>query len=298
MKVWAGTVTLVALVGACSAAPTVARYATCTTADVCPSQTVCESAVTTSTTNTLPFCTYSCALPTELSSGSSCPSDPSGNAAVCLMTGSLSGTMGNQYGFCFQGCSTGSCPSGEMCATIAQDVTDVGGMGICIPGLSDPLSGTSWQSTTIVPVAAGSGVIASTYAVTFASGTATYDPRNYDDAVFGASGPFTATFTQTYSTSANPYGGCVETTTFSGGIWKDNTTLSTEESVSVTSAVGTTTRTGCATSSDNATGVMGLYDDAVTSGGDIFVVTGNTLQLDGMGVTPYDGDTPWTFTKM
>ena len=301
MKTFLAVSVACAAVGACGGGGNVDRYATCTTTDVCPSETVCESAVTTQTTQTTAFCTHSCEPATDLSSGSSCANDPSGLAGVCIATGALSDTMGDQYGFCFQECSAGSCPSNETCATISQGVARLAGTSICIPGLpADPLSGTSWQSTTIESIASNEyGVTASNYTVTFASGTLTYDPSANSEESFGASGPFNATFTQTYGAATSQNAGCMEITTFTGGTWGDNTSDETKETVEVTSAVGSTTRTGCTTSTDDVTNLTGVYDNAVNNSPTTFVVSGCTMTLAGGGVTPYQDDTiPWTFTKM
>jgi hypothetical protein len=184
----------------------------------------------------------------------------------------------------------GECPPNETCATIPTSVEGVGGSSICVPGLADPLSGTSWQSTTIATMATTAGVTASTYAITFASGSIASDGS-------GATGAFTATFTQTYGPTAAKYAGCMEMTSFAGGTWSDSTSM-TPFVVKVTDAVGTTNRMGCSNTDDNTTNVLDMYDGVDNNDGTVFVVSGNTLTLaSSEAVTPYDGDT-WTFTRM
>jgi hypothetical protein len=280
-------VLLIALgpVVACGTQPTAKAYGTCTAADTCPSDTVCESSSPTSPT----FCTHSCAASTNLDPPQPCPTDPLGQLGVCVVN--------EPYGFCFQACGpvtgdagAGACPANETCATIPPSVAVVGGLNICVPGLAaDPLNATSWQSTTLTTTATNAGVTASTYTMTFASGTIAYDGS-------GATGAFTAKFTQTYGPSAPQYAGCLETTSFVGGTWSDS---STPLIVKVTSAIGATSRTGCSKSSDDATNLVNVYDDYVDAyDGTAFTVSGNTLTFTtSTGVTPYTGDT-WTFTRM
>jgi hypothetical protein len=158
----------------------------------------------------------------------------------------------------------------------------------------DPLDGTMWQSSTIATTSASNGVTSSTYAIMFGAGSVASDGS-------GATGPFSATFTQVYGATAAKYPACTEVTTFSGGTWVDDTTSSTQESVSVSGALGKTTRTGCSMSQDDVMGLSGAYDDAVNQTyGTPFSVSGATLTFaQSTAVTPYiDDGTTWTFTKM
>jgi hypothetical protein len=191
------------------------------------------------------------------------------------------------YGFCFQECSTGSCPAGDTCAT-----TD--GVSLCVPGLDrDPLSGTTWQSTSISTTATSDGVTASTYTVTFASGAESIDGTS-------ATGAFSAVLTQTYSTSAKyDFAGCTETTAFTGGTWTDNTKNPGLESFKIGDATGSTTRTGCLMGAFDTSGEQNLYDDAVDAyEGVVFRITGTTMNLpNSTAGTPYNDNSPWTFTR-
>jgi hypothetical protein len=171
-------------------------------------------------------------------------------------------------------------------------------INVCVPGVSDPLSGTSWQSAFIDSTAMTAGVTSSTYQVTFAPGSVVQSTGT-ETAV---SGVFTATFTQVYGASALNYAGCNEVTTFTGGTWTDATTSSKPMSggLVVSDANGSTNRSGCTSPGDDTEGETNLYDDAVDMmSGAGFDVSGTTMTLsECMGVTPYADGSTWSFTKM
>jgi hypothetical protein len=278
---------------ACGGGGTVARYALCSAADTCPSQTVCESPTATGTGEGT-FCTYSC------TQNSDCPSDSSGVSGVCLPMDVSQGSSQGDYGFCFQSCAAGSCPGGGLCImTTSYSLFDDGTtVSACIPGsgATDPLSGTTWRSTSIAPTAIQNGVTSSTYDVTFGTGTVVESTSE----VVALSGAFTATFSQMYT--MGQYAGCMETTTFTGGTWTDATTPgdATSGGIAVSGATGTTNRMSCQLPSADLTDQTGLYDSAVdTMGGTSFTITGTTMSLpQSAGVTPYVDGNDWTFTKM
>jgi hypothetical protein len=276
------------LLASLSCAGSVPRFAPCTNADTCPSGTTCESATTQiqqGTVTTPTFCTWSCSGDDAVSS-QGCPS---GGVCVGAFGSDVVGQL-DDYGFCFEDCSAGqTCPDGEGCS-VAQ-LIDGGMTMVCVPIPSDPLSGTSWTSSTLIEPAMQVGVTTSSYTMRFAA-------ANTGVAAF-ASGPFTATFVQTYDASAPMYAGCTETTTFTGGQWVDIPPAGTKNGdINVTNAMGSTARSGCTSASDNATGVMGIYDDAVDyMNGAPYQIMGTTLTLNGTGgVVPYGNDAMWTFT--
>jgi hypothetical protein len=278
---------------ACGEGGTVARYAPCTAADTCPSRTVCESP-TFSGTGAGTFCTYSC------TQNSDCPSDASGVSGVCLPVATPNGSVEGDYGFCFQSCAIASCPDDGLCLmTTSFSMFDDGTMAsACFPSIamSDPLSGTTWQSTSIAPTAIQNGVTSSTYKVTFGTGTVVENTSQE----ISLSGAFTATFTQLYT--LGQYAGCMETTTFTGGTWADSTTPGDTSSggIAVTGAAGITNRTNCQLPGADLTNQTGLYDSAVDAmGGTTFIVAGTTMTFsESTGVTPYVDGNDWTFTKM
>jgi hypothetical protein len=239
------------------------------------------------------FCTWSCN--NDDFGGQSCPNDANGIQGICV-TGIGNTLVGHEddFGFCFQDCSSGgTCPDGESCQSAQAYSGGNGSTMVCVPAPTDPLSGTSWQSNTITPEA-NDGVSTSTYAITF--GTATMFMSG------AAIGPFSATFTQTYGASASSYAGCTETTTFTGGEWADvpGTTMGMG-ALSVSGASGSTNRTSCASSSDDVTGATGVYDDAVNGqNGATYTISNTTMMtlMKDSGVTPYTGSSYWAFTKM
>jgi len=293
-RVGSGVVAVAALVLACGGGGTVARFAPCSSTDTCPADTTCEAATSTTlgsaTISGPTFCTWSCS-PSDFG-GQDCPSDANGIKGVCVSALGNTG-VGDEdvYGFCFQDCSeTGECPSSEACEQ-AQPFNGGTAM-VCVPIATDPLSATTWTSTTLDPIAKSAGVTSSSYTIDFGA-------ANMSVAGF-ASGPFTATLVQTYGASAVMYAGCMETTTFSGGQWVDvPPSGTTAGAVNVSNAQGTTSRAGCTFVSDDASGVMGVYDDAVNDmSGAVYRITGTTMMLaGGTGITPYTDSTEWTFTQ-
>jgi hypothetical protein len=282
---------------ACGTGGTVARFAPCGPTDTCPEATVCEPVAVTSmgVTAGATFCTWSCN--NDDFGGQSCPSDPNGVQGICVT--SINNTSIGQeydYGFCFQDCSSGgACPEGESCESAQAYSGGSGSTMVCVPTPTDLLSGTSWQSSTVTPMAQAGGVSTSTYTINFGTATAF--------TVGAAAGPFSATFMQTYSASASSYAGCTETTAFTGGQWVDVTGPMMTGAVAVSGVSGLTNRTSCASSSDDVADVSGVYDDEVNGqSGAIYTITGTTMSLtgdSGYGVTPYsDANSSWAFTKM
>ncbi len=280
---------------ACGGGGTVARFAPCASTDTCPSSTVCEAP--TSSASIPAFCTWSC-NPDDFG-GQSCPSDPSGVKGVCVI-GLANVTVGNldQFGFCFQDCSSAgaTCPDGETCEQ-AQPYSGGGSnmTMVCVPMSGvDLLSGTKWQSTTIAPEANSDGVTMSTYTITFGTANVFMPGETL--------GPFSATFTQTYSNSIEyTYASCVEMTTFTSGEWADVPGAQMGQgAVDVSNAVGSTNRTSCGMSGNDVTGASNIYDDQVNNAnGATYTITGNTMMLSGgNGITPYSDAIDWTFTKM
>jgi hypothetical protein len=160
--------------------------------------------------------------------------------------------------------------------------------------MTSVLDGTSWTSSTIATQGKNAAVTSSTYAVTF--GTGKYMP----DALT-VTGPFTATFTQTYSTSSpSVYAGCTEKTTFTGATWTSTQGATADAGkVAIASAAGSTDRTGCATATENATALTGVYDVVmnVTAGAPFSVQSGTLTLSGGGGALPYADKVDWTFTK-
>jgi hypothetical protein len=270
----------------------VARYAPCNPTDTCPSRTVCESPTLTGEGDA-PVCTYSC-----MGGDATCPADSSGTPGVCVQP--TDATDSSSWGYCLQSCTAGECPAGEVCTmanTFSLDSSSEPTQ-VCIPQSSDPLSGTSWTSSSVAATATQNGVTSSTYAVTFGMGTISASVGT--DVVL--SGTFTATFTQLYT--IGQYAGCMETTTFTGGTWTDVTTvgLAGEGSVGISAAMGTTNRTSCQLPDADLTNQTGLYDSAVDAmNGTAFMLStdGTTLTFSqSTGATPYVDGSSYTFTKV
>jgi hypothetical protein len=288
----AASVPILVVSFACGAKGTVAPFAPCGSTDTCPQSTVCEAVEQTSMGVSAgpTICTWSCS--NSDFDGQSCPNDATGAQGICVT--SIGGTeigdqSGQAFGFCLQDCSSGgTCPDGETCQA-AQSAN--GGTTVCVPTPTDPLSGTSWQSSTIVPTQTMTGVATSTYTITFGTTNATVGGL--------ASGPFSATLTQTYGVTALQHAGCTEETTFTGGTWVDMPPTSNAGALAVSNASGSTDRTNCTASSDDTTGETGDYDGAVNGQGAGYQVSGTTMTMGGgMGVTPYTDQANWTFTKM
>lgn len=173
--------------------------------------------------------------------------------------------------------------------------TDTSIVQVCVPGFTSPLAGTKWTSTTIAPQAQNASITASSYSIVLAGG------EFMPDAIT-VTGAFSATFTQTYgTTSPSVYAGCTETTTFTGGTWSTTAGATPDTGMlTVTGAIGSTDRTGCASPTKNTTGALGVYDAVmnVSNGGAPFTVQGGTLTLGGGGgALPYSDKVDWTFTK-
>jgi hypothetical protein len=111
---------VVTLVACGNSTATVERYAPCTSADVCPSSTVCESPADTIPT----LCTHSC------TSTDDCPSDPSARPVVCS-----TGFGADPFGFCVLDCTSAACPPNEHCTTM-YDAYETA-FNACVPGLAD-----------------------------------------------------------------------------------------------------------------------------------------------------------------
>ena len=251
----------------------VPRYAQCTPTDSCPSSTTCEAPASHVPT----FCTTSCA------SNSDCPND-----GVCTLDVGPSATP-----FCYQACPTDGCPGGQCVSAVATDTSIA---MVCVPGITSALSGTSWKSATIATQGINAAVTASTYAIKLASGQFSAD-------AITVTGPFSATFTQTYSASSpSVYAGCTETTTFTGGTWSTTAGATPDTGrLSVTGATGSTDRTGCASATKNTTGALGVYDavmNASASGAPFSVQNGTLTISGGGGALPYSDKVDWTFTPM
>ena len=251
----------------------------------------CESATTGDSLPGPTFCTWTC-NPSEFD-GQSCPNDASGVQGVCVT--SLGGTaigVEYEYGFCFQDCSAdGTCPDGEVCQA-GQPYAGGGQVMVCVPTTIDPLSETTWQSTTIVAQPQSYGVTTSTYTITFGATNASIAGN--------ASGPFSATFTQTYGASAFKYPGCVEVTTFSGGMWVDEPpTDSDPGTISIANLTSVLSRTKCTMPGDDVSNDENEYVDEITGSGATYTLSGSTMTVSGQGLTPFDDPTTsWTFTKM
>jgi hypothetical protein len=279
----------------------VARFAPCNmSTDTCPSATTCEAVVSNSSSSSsmtigATFCTWTCSP--SVFDGQSCPNDPNGVQGICVTSIDSVTTGNSSFGFCFQDCSSsGICPDGETCqkAQAYNSEDESTSAMVCVPTPNDPLSGTTWQSTTITTQPTMKGVTALTYTMTFGMTNGT--------AGGFASGPFSATLAQTYGASAVQYSGCTETTTFSGGVWADSPpTQGMAGAFTVSNAMGSTDRTGCSANGDDVTGEMGDYDGAVNNdqNASSYTVTGMTMTVrGGDGVTPYTDNANWTFTKM
>jgi len=277
-----GGAAVVAVV-ACSGGGSVARFAPCGATDTCPSATVCE-AVTPSTQT---LCTWSCTdddFDQQL-----CPSDSTGAQGVCVSSiGETTIGQEDEYGFCFQACATGSCPEGEVCS---QATMYRGGSAmVCLPTPADPLSGTTWTSATIPPTAQEAGVTSVTYTMTFGPTNASVDGF--------ASGDFSATFDVSYGASAVERAGCSETTTITGGGWVDVPSQQGKGVFTITGTQATTTRTGCASSSDDVSNDADEYDVDTDDNGAGYGITNDTMTVaGGDGAVPLDDGSAWTFTK-
>jgi hypothetical protein len=281
---------------ACGGGGTVARFAPCSVAtDTCPSATVCETVTTTGNgekqvSEGQPFCTWTCT--DDDFDEQQCPTDATGVMGICVVA------LGDEpigdeynYGFCFQDCSSSAaCPDGETCAP-AQTFRGGTSAMVCVPTPTDALSATTWVSATIPPTAASSGVVTSTYAITFEATSAAVDGY--------ASGAFDATLTLVYGSAAFELAGCTETTTFSSGIWVDVPPMQTSAGVlglSNTSAL--TVRTGCNTPEEDTSTAENLYEIDTSDNGAVYNLSGSTMTIaGGAGVVPFDDDVAWTFTK-
>ncbi len=257
----------------------VPTYAPCAATDTCPSSTKCEASATGGAT----FCTKSCTTSND------CPNDDTGAQGICSSDVGPSATAAP---FCYEACPTNGCPLGGTCVSVVA--TDTSIVTACLPGLTSPLSATSWTSTTLAPAATTKGVATSTYAIKFATGEFSPD-------TITVTGAFSATLTQGFNASSL-YVGCTETTTFTGGTWMSTAQPSfTMGRIAVTGAIGSTNRTGCTDTTKNATNLANVYDAAVNQGvGDPFNAQGTTLTITsggGGGGLPYGDKVDWTFTK-
>ena len=272
---------------ACSGGGSVARFAPCTSTDTCPSGTVCEVATSSDTSATQTFCTWSCTdddFDEQL-----CPSDANGTQGICISSiGQNTIGQEDEYGFCFQSCDGGTCPDGEVCSQAGM--YRGGAAMVCVPTPADALSGTSWTSTTITPIAQGDGVTSLSYTMVFGVTNGSVDGF--------ASGDFSGTFSVKYAASAPMRAGCSETTTLASAGWVDVPTQEGSSVLSITGTQSTTTRTGCVSSADDLTNDTGDWDLDTDDNGASFTIAGTKMTLHGGdGAVPFDDGTTWTFTK-
>jgi hypothetical protein len=262
-------VVALALTAACDGG--LPHYTQCAAGEACSGPTTCEAPAPRVAT----FCTAAC------TTNKDCPDD-----GVCSSDIGPSATP-----FCYASCPSDGCKGGRCVSAVA---TDTSIQKVCVPGVESPLDATAWTSATIATQAKNVDVTTSSYEVTFSPGELASD-------AITITGPFAATFTQTYgATSPSVYAGCTETTKLTGGTWSATSgTAPDTGTLVIAGAVGATDRTGCVTATKNTTNLPGVYDTVINvTAGAPYTVQNGVLTISGGGsALPYSDKVDWTFAK-